>query len=116
MKCVEVRESLPTYARERGASLAWRRHISGCAGCRAELARYELMIGRLGDLRTATVAVPPGLVDSLNAIPANENRVFGAVTHVFRHRRAYLGGVAVAAAGATGAVLLRSRARRVATA
>jgi anti-sigma factor RsiW len=110
MRCEEVREALPAYARAGDASLGVRRHLSGCPGCTEELKRYETMLDALGALRSETIPVPVGLVQSLKAIPANETRLQNARTHVVRHRRAYFGGLAVAAVGA-GAILWRSRLR-----
>ena len=111
MRCEEVQEVLPAYARDRNASVRVRRHISSCAACSTELARYEELLAGLRMLRDETAAAPPGLVAALTAIPSGGSKLQVARTHVTRHRRAYLGGLAVAAVGATGAALWRARAR-----
>jgi len=109
MRCEEVQEVLPSYARDRNASLRVRRHISSCAVCGAELARYDELLAGLRSMRDETVLAPPGLVAALTAIPSNGTRLQVARTHVTRHRKAYIGGLALAAAGAAGAALWRSR-------
>jgi predicted anti-sigma-YlaC factor YlaD len=124
MRCEEVRESLPAYVREPGSSLALRRHLDSCPGCRAEFDRYRDLIANLSSLRAHALEPPVGLKASLVAIPSESNRlemarrnVAAARGHITAHRGAYIGGVAVAVAGAAGAALWRStRARRVATA
>lgn len=114
MRCAEVQEALPAYVRAGDASLNLRRHLSGCDRCKAELRRYESLLDGLGALRATPATVPVGLVNSLTAIPSQETRLRGARTHVVRHRRAYLGGLAAAAVGAAGAALWRSRVRAAA--
>jgi hypothetical protein len=114
MRCEEVQEALPAYARAGDASLGLRRHLSSCEDCTAELRRYESLLDGLGALRSSTAPVPVGLVHSLKAIPSQENRIQEARTHVARHRRVYVGGLALAAVGTAGAVLWRSRARAAA--
>jgi anti-sigma factor RsiW len=109
MRCEEVQEVLPSYARDRNASTAVRRHISSCPNCSLELARYDELLGGLRAMRHETATVPPALVDVLKAIPSSGSRLQVARTHVTRHRRAYIGGLALAAAGAAGAALWRSR-------
>ena len=107
--CAEIREELPAYVKDRGGSLAVRRHLSRCPDCRTELARYDSMVELLGGLEMRTVEPPPGLARSLAAIPSEAGRVDSLRTHVARNRRAYLGGVAVVLAGAAGAALVRRR-------
>lgn len=116
MRCAEVREGLPAYVRNGDMPLAVRHHVSGCTECRAELARYEVLLDGLGALRHEVIEPPPSLVRSLVAIPSSQRRLRGAQRHVVRHRRAYLGGLALAAAGAAGAAVWRSRIRRLAAA
>ena len=65
-------------------------------------------------MRDATAPAPPGLLAALKAIPATGSRLQVARTHVTRHRNAYIGGLALAAAGAAGAALWRSRVRTAA--
>ncbi|MGH2730915.1 MAG: anti-sigma factor family protein [Actinomycetota bacterium] len=114
MTCAEMREAMPAYVRDGEQSLAARRHLARCADCKAELARYELLLGTLGDLATTTVEPPPNLAQSLAAIPSHTGPLGTVREHVTRNRNAYLGGVAIAAAGAAGAAVWRRR--RVATA
>lgn len=109
MKCAEVREELPAYVRGEQPSLAIRRHLSTCEGCREENARYESLTSVLGSLESMRVEPPSGLMHSLAAIPSNQGRVDAVRTHVARHRRRYVGGASVAAAGIAGALLLRRR-------
>lgn len=113
--CEEIREELPAYVKDRSGSLAVRRHLSRCAGCRNELARYDSIVELLGGLEAHVSEPPPGLAAALTAIPNRAGRVETLRTHVTRNRRAYLGGAAVVLAGAAGAALLQHR-RRVAPA
>lgn len=116
MRCAEVREALPAYVRNGEMPLAVRHHVAACPECRAELARYEVLLDGLGALRHEVMEAPPSLVRSLAAIPSSHRRLRGAQRHVVRHRRAYLGGLALAAASAAGAAVWRSRIRRPAAA
>jgi hypothetical protein len=115
MKCAEMREALPAYVRDGEQSLAARRHLARCFDCRAELSSYENLLGALGDLQVSTLQPPPGLVHALAAIPSHPGRVETMRGHVARNRTAYLGGAAVAVAGAAGAALWRSRKQRLVT-
>ena len=115
MKCNEIREMLPAYADGEGATLAVRRHLARCADCRTQLAQYDTLSDNLRDLATTTVEVPATLMRTLEAIPSGTTAINDMVTHVVRNRRAYLGGVAVAIAGAAGAALWQKK-RRLATA
>ncbi len=117
MKCIEVREALPAYVtREGAAMLAVRRHLAGCRDCRAELTRYESLVTGLGSLRREGVEPPPGLLAELQAIPGSQTRVTAVRSHVLRNRRAYVGGLAVAAVGAGAVELWRTRRTRLAAA
>ena len=115
MRCAEVREMLPAYLDEPGGSLAVRRHLAGCDGCHKELARYEALSVQLPQLQTHTFEPPASLLPALQGIPSELDSIEALKTHVWRNRNAYLGGAAVLAASAAGAVLWRSR-RRFATA
>jgi hypothetical protein len=116
MKCNEVREAIPAYAGESILPLAMRRHIAGCADCRAEAARYESLMAGMRDLEALPVETPVGLRAQLVGIPVAESRLATARTHVVRNRKAYLGGLAVAVVGAGAAAMWRTRSRRLATA
>jgi predicted anti-sigma-YlaC factor YlaD len=122
MNCDEVREGLPAYVREGHTSLALRRHLAECEGCREEQERYGILLGSLGGLRTAPAPPPPYLYRALVRIPRQARltdkviwRTGSMRGHVVRNRSAYLGGI-VALAGAAGAALWRTRVRRPATA
>lgn len=115
MTCNEVRETLPAYLDGGGDSLALRRHLSHCKGCKAELAAYEDLRASLASMESATAIPPRGLVHALMRIPEVAGRVDHVRAHIARNRNQYLGGAAVVVAGAVGAALLRSR-RGVATA
>jgi hypothetical protein len=121
MRCEEAREMLAAYASGDDVSLTLRRHLEGCRGCRAELARYESMLTDLRSLKAVTADPPPGLKSSLIAIPSTATRLAAARTHVetakshvSRHRKVYMGGLAVAVAGAVGAAAWRTRVRAAA--
>ncbi|MGH2787442.1 MAG: anti-sigma factor family protein [Actinomycetota bacterium] len=121
MRCQEVREMLPAYAGGDEVSLPVRRHLAECPDCRAEFAGYESMLADLRSLQAVTAQPPDGLRTALLAIPsattpidAARVRVDSARAHVARNRKAYLGGLAVALAGAAGAAVWRSRARAAA--
>lgn len=113
MNCEEIRELLPAYAAGGDVSLAMRRHIARCPGCRHELETYEEISRVLADSRTHTVAPPRGLVTALKEIPQNEHRLAHVREHLARNRTAYAGGAAVAL-GAAGALLWKSRRQRTA--
>ncbi|HWH35909.1 MAG TPA: hypothetical protein VNT56_11400 [Acidimicrobiales bacterium] len=94
-----------------------RRHVETCLRCQAELARYRKLVRTLRSLRSEVFDPGPGFVaDVLAALDDAGDR------HLLRsllsgHRVAYVGGLAVATAGAAGAlVIARSRGRRVALA
>ena len=114
MTCEEIREMLPAYAERGAATLAVRRHLARCTDCRTELARYTAISSSLSDLRHAVAEPPASVLRAIEAIPTETSTVDDMLTHVLRNRNAYLGGLAVAAAGAAGAALWRHR--RVATA
>lgn len=108
--CAEVQEMLAAYVRDGDSTLSFRRHLSRCQDCGAELRRYEGLVQGLSELRTVAMDPPPGLLpDLLEATPGRRDRV---VRHVSRNRKRYVSGLAMtAAAGAAGALLLRNRSR-----
>ncbi len=112
MECAEVREALPAYVRDGEVGLAVRRHVGHCKDCKAELADYVALLAGLDELKTATVEPPADLIASLVAIPESDNRVDVLRSHVIRNKRAYAGGLAVAALGIAGAAVLKSRRSR----
>ena len=115
MRCAEVREILPSAVHDGGDTLAVRRHLATCSACKEELRGYEALLLSLGELKDHKSPVPAVLSEALMAIPSRRNVVAGARAHVVRNRKAYVGGAAVALAGA-GAALWRARSRRLATA
>ena len=113
--CLHVRDALPAFVETGGDTLTVRRHLVSCTECRQELERYETLTASLASLATATATPPRSLHAALVRIPEEASRVHKVRSHVRRHRNEYIGG-AILVAGAAGAALLRSRARRVATA
>ena len=118
MRCEEMAELLPAYAVEPSGSLAVRRHLSRCPGCRAELARYRALERGLTALGGRTVPPPPGLLAAREDIPRAQSGALRQVAlHLIRKRSAYAGGLALAGlAAVTGALVWRSRLRRPAVA
>lgn len=113
MKCRQISEMLPGY-RSDDFPQGVRRHLARCADCRAEVARYRQIDLSLAELGAGGIEPPPGLRAALVAIPHKASRLADVRSHVSRNKRTYTG-VAVAAVGAAGAALWRSR-RRIATA
>ena len=116
MRCDEVREIMPAYGRDGDVGLPVRRHLSRCEDCTAELTRYQALFRGLEDLRNVTLDPPPELFHQLASIPYRRSPAQEVRGHVTRHRNRYAAGIAVAAVGAAGAALWRSRRGRVATA
>ncbi len=108
MNCDEVRELLPAYAGGGDVSLALRRHIARCPGCRGEFEAYETLRGALAESRMYTVTPPAGLAAAMKQIPAADDRLAQVRDHLARNRAAYAGGAAVAL-GAAGALQWRAR-------
>lgn len=114
MQCDEVAELMPGVADGTVlADRAARRHVERCLRCQAELVQYRKLLKALHALRTEVLepapGVLPGILASLEA--AGERR---AVRSMLTGRRlAYAGGIAAAtAAGAAGALLYATKARR----
>lgn len=107
MRCIEVREQLVAFPGDGEDSLAVRRHLAGCADCRAEQQQFVALRAGLADLGARTIEPPADLVRSLMSIPAASSRSDVVRRHVTRNRRAYVGGAVVAAAGA-GALVWRA--------
>jgi hypothetical protein len=116
MDCAEVREALPAYVRDGEVGLAVRRHVGHCTDCKAELGDYVALLAGLDELKSATIEPPAELFASLAGIPATDTRADVLRSHVVRNRRAYAGGLAVAALGLAGAAVLKSRRSRPALA
>jgi hypothetical protein len=118
MRCAEVREMIPAFAGEGEPSLAVRRHLAKCKGCRSEIETYRSLLASMRTLEARPVDPPIGLAAKLVAIPSEASRVDHVRSHVSRNRAAYAGGTAAAVAvvGAAGALLWRSRRARLAAA
>ena len=115
MRCEEIREVLPAHVKDGSDDLAVRRHLSRCADCKAELARYESLMGGLRSLQTVTADVPPSLFAQLLDVPNATSRLDSAREHVVRNRKAYVGGgIAALAGAATVAIWLNKNRRAVA--
>jgi hypothetical protein len=114
MQCDDVAELLSDAAD--GSMMldrAERRHVDRCLRCQAELVQYRKLLRALHNLRTEVLEPTPGLLaDVLAHIEAaGERRAVRSM--VSGRRAAYVGGIAAAtAAGAAGAILFASRARK----
>ena len=112
MRCDEIRETLPAFA-DGHDDLMVRRHLAGCADCRAELERYDAVRSGLDSLARDTVAAPASLLPALYGIPSQQDRLELVRTHLSEHRRVYLGGAAALAAAGVSALVWRSRRGRL---
>ena len=115
VRCEEVVELLPgvidgTHRADRRV----RRHVESCLRCQAELVQYRRLLKSLHHLRTEVLDPAPGTLTSIlaNLEAAGERSAIRSI--VTGRRAAYAGGIALAtaAAGAAGALVLASRARR----
>jgi len=114
MSCGEIRTELGAYALgvlDPAAANAVERHLSGCAGCRAELAEVSLAAGLLQDdaaqaVVTEAPAEPPPADRALATVAEAREREQRSLR---RARRATLGGGAafIAAAVLAGGLALR---------
>lgn len=110
MRCAEMAQMLPAYAGGEHLPASARRHLARCSECAAELGRYRLMLGSLATLGAKSAQPPVELKAMLVAIPGTARRRTDVRSHVSAHRRAY-GGIAVAVAGAAGALVWATRHR-----
>ena len=91
-----------------------RHHVERCLRCQAELVQYRRVLRTMRAMRTEVLEPAPGiLADILASLEeAGERRAIRSL--ISGHRAAYLGGLAAAtAAGAAGAIVFASRARRL---
>jgi hypothetical protein len=114
VRCDDVALLLPeAVGNDTPVSLPVQRHVESCLRCQAELARYRRMLRGLQLLRTQYLEPAPGVLSqTLAAIgEASERRAIRST--LSGKRLAYVGAVggALAAAGATTAVVLVARAR-----
>jgi anti-sigma factor RsiW len=95
-----------------------RRHIGTCLRCQAELARYRKLVRTLRALRTEVFDPGPGLVADVVAALEEAGERHLLRSFLSGHKVVYVGGLAVATAGAAGALVIasRSRGRRMALA
>ncbi len=113
--CEQIVGTLAQIAEGTGtAPPAVRRHVESCLRCQAELVQYRKLLRSLRLLRTEILEPAPGTLTAILAgLEAAGER--GAIRSLLEGRRpAYLAGlgVATAAAGAAGAIVLVSRARK----
>ena len=91
-----------------------RRHVESCLRCQAELVQYKKLLRAMHTMRTEVLEPAPGLLADLlaNVSERGERRAIRSMSS--GHRAAYLGGLAAAtAAGAAGAIVFASRARKL---
>ena len=91
-----------------------RRHIEQCLHCQAELVQYRKLLRAMRAMRTEVLEPAPGVLADIlaNVAGAGERRAIRSL--IAGHRAAYLGGLAAAtAAGAAGAIVFASRARKL---
>ena len=115
MQCEQIADQLPQIVDGSAtADAGILRHVDACLRCQAELVQYRRLLKSLRQLRTEVLEPAPGTLTSILAsLEAAGER--GAIRSMLHGRRAaYVGGIAVAtaAAGAAGALVLASRARR----
>lgn len=115
MQCEDLVTDLATVA-DGSALLSGEplRHVESCLRCQAELVQYRKLLRAMRAMRTEVLEPAPGLLADLlaGAAGAGERRAIRSM--VRGHRAAYLGGLAAAtAAGAAGAIVFASRARKL---
>jgi hypothetical protein len=91
-----------------------RRHVERCLRCQAELVQYRKVLRAMRAMRTEVLEPAPGILSDIlaNIEEAGERRAIRSL--ISGHRAAYLGGLAAAtAAGAAGAIVFASRARKL---
>jgi anti-sigma factor RsiW len=91
-----------------------RRHVERCLRCQAELVQYRKVLRAMRAMRTEVLEPAPGILAEIlaNLEEAGERRAIRSL--ISGHKAAYLGGLAAAtAAGAAGAIVFASRARRL---
>ena len=91
-----------------------RDHVERCLHCQAELVQYRKVLRAMRAMRTEVLEPAPGFVADVLAhvAAAGERRAIRSM--VQGRRAAYLGGLAAAtAAGAAGAIVFATRARKL---
>ncbi|MGH9169894.1 MAG: anti-sigma factor family protein [Acidimicrobiales bacterium] len=110
--CAEVAADLPFILDEgQPASGPVVEHVQTCLQCQAELARYRRLVRLLHQLQTVEIEPPPGVVaDVLGLVGAMANRRL--ISLALSGRTLGYAGAAVAAAGATAALVALALAHR----
>ncbi len=115
MRCEDLADDLSTAAD--GSVLLGRnerRHVERCLRCQAELVQYRRLLRAMRTMRTEVLEPAPGVLAGIlaNLEEAGERRAIRSM--ISGHKAAYLGGLAAAtAAGAAGAIVFASRARKL---
>jgi len=115
MRCDDLTDDLSAVAD--GSFLLGReerRHVERCLRCQAELVQYRKVLRAMRAMRTEVLEPAPGILAEIlaNLEEAGERRAIRSL--ISGHKAAYLGGLAAAtAAGAAGAIVFASRARRL---
>jgi len=115
MRCEDLSDDLSAAAD--GSALLdrdARRHVERCLRCQAELVQYRRVLRAMRAMRTEVLEPAPGVLSDIlaNLEEAGERRAIRSL--ISGHRAAYLGGLAAAtAAGAAGAIVFASRARKL---
>jgi anti-sigma factor RsiW len=115
MRCEDISDDLSAAAD--GSALLdrnARRHVERCLRCQAELVQYRKVLRAMRAMRTEVLEPAPGILSDIlaNLEEAGERRAIRSL--IAGHRAAYLGGLAAAtAAGAAGAIVFASRARKL---
>ena len=115
MRCDDLSENLAAAAD--GTVLlgrAERRHVERCLRCQAEMVQYRKVLRAMRSMRTEVLEPAPGLLSDIlaNLEEAGERRAIRSM--ISGHKAAYLGGLAAAtAAGAAGAIVFATRARKL---
>lgn len=115
MRCEELSEDLSAAADGSTLLLAdQRQHVETCLRCQADLIQYKKLLRTMRTMRTEVLEPAPGLLADVlaNVAEAGERRAIRSM--LGGHKAAYLGGLAAAtAAGAAGAIVFASRARKL---
>ena len=115
MRCEDLADDLAATAD--GSALLGRderHHVESCLRCQAELVQYRKVLRAMRAMRTEVLEPAPGLIADVLAIAGGVRRAPSHPVADPGHRAAYLGGLAAAtAAGAAGAIVFASRARKL---
>ena len=115
VQCESISEALPGVTD--GSAVLDRhsqRHVERCLRCQAEMVQYRKVLRAMRSMRTEVLEPAPGLLSDIlaNLEEAGERRAIRSM--ISGHKAAYLGGLAAAtAAGAAGAIVFATRARKL---